>query len=173
MSYYIHIEETGRGWTEMGTGAKECVNWQAIPFGPWERYRRDLEGGRRVIVAFAPYGGWVWDLWAMLDCPVCLAVSDDFATAKEAMDHADTVTAGYADLSDDELIARNGIDAYAGIDTLKIVTVGAGKRCVMCQNDIVPGLAAEDADGSAWLWCGSCASRNPGAVLCSGTSTAA
>jgi hypothetical protein len=89
------------------------------------------------------------------------------------MDDADRMTAGYSSLSDDELIARNGIDAYAGTDTLRIVTVGAGMRCVMCRNDIMPGLAAEEVNGSRWLWCGSCASRNPGAVLDSGDATAA
>jgi hypothetical protein len=157
----------------MDVEAKASTTWQVTPFGPWERYRRDLKAGRRVIVAPALYGGWVWDLWAMLDCPACLAVGDDFGTAQEAMDQADQATAGYADFSDDELIARNGIDAYAGIDALKIVTVSAGKRCVMCRNNIMPGLAAEDADGSGWLWCGSCASRNPGAVVCGGTPTAA
>lgn len=155
-------------------GAEDkASSWQEIPFGPWERYRRDLEGGRRVIVAPALYGGWVWDLWAMLDYPVCLAVSDDFETAHEAMDDADRVAAGYSTLSDDELIAKNGIDAYAGTSTLRIVTVGAGMRCVMCRNDIMPGLAAEEANGSRWLWCGSCASRNPGAVLDGGDATAA
>jgi hypothetical protein len=157
----------------MDAEVKASSDWQAIPFGPWDRYRRTVEGGRRVIVAPALYGGWVWDLWAMLDCPVCLAVSDDFATAQEAMDDADRATAGYSSLSDDELMARNGIDAYAETDTLRIVTVGAGMRCVMCRNDILPGLAAEEVNGSRWLWCGSCASRNPGAVLDSGDATAA
>jgi hypothetical protein len=157
----------------MDAEVRASSNWQAIPFGPWDRYRRAVEGGRRAIVAPAPYGGWVWDLWATLDYPVCLSVSDDFATAEEAMEDADRVTAGYANLSDDELIARNGIDAYAGTDTLRIVTVGAGMRCVMCRNDIMPGLAAEEVNGSRWLWCGSCASRNPGALLVSGDATAA
>jgi hypothetical protein len=157
----------------MEAEVKASSNWQAIPFGPWDRYRRAVEGGRRAIVAPALYGGWVWDLWAMLDYPVCLAVSDDFPTAQEAMDDADRVTAEHSSLSDDELIARNGIDAYVGTDTLRIVTVDAGMRCVMCRNDIMPGLAAEDTDGSGWLWCGSCASRNLGAVLDRGDATAA
>lgn len=157
----------------MDSEVKASSNWQAIPFGPWDRYRRTVEGGRRVIVAPALYGGWVWDLWAMLDYPVCLAVSDDFPTPQEAMADADCVAARYSILSDDELIARNGIDAYAGTGTLKIVTVGTGKRCVMCRNEITPGLAAEEAAGGQWLWCGSCASRNPGAVLDSRDATAA
>lgn len=158
---------------EMDAEVKVSSNWQVIPFGPWDRYRRTVEGGRRVIVAPALYGGWVWDLWAMLDYPVCLAVGDDFPTAQEAMADADCVMAGYSNLCDDELIARNGIDAYAGTDTLRIVTVGEGMRCVTCRNDITTGLAAEEANGSRWLWCGSCASRNPGAVLDGGDATAA
>lgn len=139
--------------------------WRAIPFGPWERYRRDLDGGRRVIVACGLYGDWVWEAWSMLDLPVCLELGE-FATAAEAMADADWATAGHAALADGELIARNGLDAtYAGIVPLKVVTVGEGNRCVMCRNDIAPGVAAEEAGADGWLWCGSCACCNPGSVM--------
>jgi hypothetical protein len=52
----------------MAMGAETLApGWRAIPLGPWERYRRDLDDGRRVIVARGTYGGWVWDLWGTLD----------------------------------------------------------------------------------------------------------
>lgn len=139
-------------------------DWQTSPLGPWGRYRRNAACGRQVIVAPAPYGGWVWDLWSILGFPVCLAVGDDFPTAQGAMDDADQVMAGYAALTDDELIARNGVDAYVHAESLKIVAVSEEKGCVLCRYDITPGTAAAE-DGNGWLLCGSCASRNPGAVL--------
>src|SRR4051812_26407375 len=70
MSYYSHIEEARKG-TKMSTETL-APGWRAIPLGPWERYRRDLDGDRRVIVARGTYGGWVWDLWGTLEAPVCL-----------------------------------------------------------------------------------------------------
>jgi hypothetical protein len=139
--------------------------WRAIPLGPWKRYRRDLDGGRRVIVARGLYGDWVWEAWSMLDLPVCLDLGES-ATAEKAMADADRATAGYAALTDEELIARNGLDStYAELVTLKVVTVGEGKHCVMCRNDIAPGLAAEETSEDGWLWCASCACRNPGSVM--------
>jgi hypothetical protein len=148
----------------MGAEIK-ASGWQETPLGPWKRYRRDVAGGRRVIVALAPYGGWVWDLWSMLDCPVCLAVGGDFPGAQEAMDDAGRVVARHAALTDEELIARNGVDAYVGVAAVKIVTLSEGKGCVLCGNEIVSGSSAAAEDGDGRLWCRSCASRNPGAVL--------
>jgi hypothetical protein len=142
----------------------KAYDWQASRLGPWERYHRDAGSARRVIVCLAPYGGWVWDLWSMLDYPVCLAVGDDSPTAQGAMDDADRVMAGYSALTDDELIAQNGVDAYVHAESLKVVTVSEEKGCVLCRNDIASGTAAAE-DGNGWLLCGSCASRNPGAVL--------
>lgn len=119
-------------------------------------------------MAPAHCGGWVWDLWSMLDCPVCLAAGDGFPAAQGAMDDADRVMAGYAALTDDELTARSGVDAYVHAESLKIVIVSEVKGCVLCRNDIAPGTAAAE-DGNGWLLCGSCASRNPGAVLGAGS----
>jgi hypothetical protein len=142
--------------------------WRAIPLGPWERYRRDIDGGRRVIVARRLYGDWVWETWSVPDLPVCLDLGES-ATAEKAMADADRAAIGYAVLTDEELIARNGLDStYAEVATLKVVAVGEGKRCVMCGNDIPPGLAAEERSGDGWLWCGSCACRNPGSVMADG-----
>jgi hypothetical protein len=146
--------------------------WRAIPLGPWERYRRDLDCRRRVIVARGTYGGWVWDLWGKLEAPVCLDLGDA-ATASEAMDDADRAVAEYALLTDDEVIARNGIDAFAGVVTLKIVDVGQSNRCVMCRNEIAPGPAAEEIGEERWLWCGSCACRNPGSLMTDGMAATA
>lgn len=141
--------------------------WRAIPLGPWERYRRDLDDGRRVIVARGTYGGWVWDLWGTLEAPVCLDLGDA-ATAGEAMDDADRAVAEYATVTDVELIARNGIDAFAGVVTLRVVNVGEGKQCVMCRNEISHGPAGEETGEEKWLWCGSCACRNPGSLMADG-----
>jgi hypothetical protein len=146
--------------------------WRAIPLGLWERYRRDLDGGRRVIVARGTYGGWVWDLWGKLEAPVCLDLGDA-ATASEAMDDAGRAVAEYAALADDKLIARNGISAFAGVVTLKVVNVGQHKRCVMCRNEIAPGPAAEETSEEGWLWCGSCACRNPGSLMADGMAATA
>jgi hypothetical protein len=84
------------------------------------------------------------------------------------MDEAERTAATYAALTDDELIARNGIDAFAGVVSLKVVNVGTGKQCVMCRNEIAPGPAAEETSEDAWLWCISCACRNPGSLLADG-----
>jgi hypothetical protein len=146
--------------------------WRAIPHGPWERYRRDLDGGRRVIVARGTHGGWVWDLRGKLEAPVCLDLGDA-ATAREAMDDADRAAAEYATVTDHELIARNGIDAFTAVVTLKIVNVGQAKRCVMCRNEIAPGPAAEEPGEEGWLWCGSCACRNPGSLMADGMAATA
>jgi hypothetical protein len=168
MSYYSHIEEARKGM-DMETLAP---GWRAIPLGSWERYRRDLDGGRRVIVARGTYGGWVWDLWGTLEVPACLDLGDA-ATAREAMDDADRAVAEYATVTDDELIARNGISAFAGVVTLKVVNVEQGKRCVMCRNEITPGPAAEETGEEKWLWCGSCACRNPGSLVADGMAATA
>jgi hypothetical protein len=141
--------------------------WQAVPLGPWERYRRDLDSSRRVIVARGTRGGWVWDLWGARDTPACLDLGEA-TTARGAMDDADRAVAEYAALTDDELIARNGIDAFAGVVTLKVVNVEHGNLCVMCRNEIAPGPAAEETGEDAWLWCGSCACRNPGSLMADG-----
>jgi hypothetical protein len=146
--------------------------WQAIPLGPWERYRRDHHDDRRVIVARGTYGGWVWDLWGALEAPACLDLGDA-ATAGEAMDDADRAAAEYAAATDEELIARNGIDAFAGVVTLKIANSGPDKRCVMCRNEIAPGPAAEETGEERWLWCGSCACRNPGSLMADGMAATA
>jgi len=148
----------------MQMGAEiETSGWREVQLGPWKHYRREAAGGRRVIVALAPYGGWVWDLWSMLDYPVCLAVGDDFPTAQQAIDDADEVARWYAALTDADLIAGNGVDAYVQAEALKIVTVSEGKGCALCRKDIAPETVAAE-DGNGWLLCGSCASRNPGAV---------
>jgi hypothetical protein len=170
MSYYSHIEETRKG-TKMSTETL-APGWRAIPLGPWERYRRDLDGGRRVIVARGTYGGWVWDLWGTLEAPACLDLGDA-ATAREAMDDADRAVAEYATLTDDELIARNAISAFAGVVTLKVVNVEQGTRCVLCRNEIAPGPAAEETGEERWLWCGSCACRNPGSLMVDGMAATA
>jgi hypothetical protein len=170
MSYYSHIEETWKG-TEMDAETL-APGWRAIPLGPWERHRRDLDGGRRVIVACGTYGGWVWDLWGTLEAPACLDLGDA-ATAREAMDDADRAAAEYATVTDDELIARNGIDAFAGVVTLKIANVEQGNRCVMCRNEIDAGPAAEETSEEGWLWCGSCACRNPGSLMADGMAATA
>jgi hypothetical protein len=141
--------------------------WRATPLDSWERYRRDWDGDRRVIVARGTYGGWVWDLWGTLEAPACPDLGDA-ATASQAMDDADRAVAEYATLTDYELIARNGIDAFAGVVTLKVVNVGQGTRCVMCRNEIDPSPAAEETGEERWLWCGSCACRNPGSSLPTG-----
>jgi hypothetical protein len=154
----------------MSTEAK-ALDWKAIPFGPWERHSRDLDGGRRVIVANGPLGGWVWDMWSMLDFPDFLVSSgSDFPAVREAMADAERAAATFAAIADDELRASiwGGADVYVGVDALKIVTLEKVTGCVMCRNDVAPGLAAE-GDGGRALWCGSCASRNPGAVLDSET----
>jgi len=147
--------------------------WRAIPLGPWKRYRRDLDGGRHVIVTCGLYGDWVWEAWSVLDLPVCPDLGES-ATADEAMADADRATAGHAALTDEELINRNGLDStYAGFVTLNVVTVGEGKHCVMCRNDIAPGLAAQEMSESGWLWCVSCACRNPGSVMADGMAATA
>jgi hypothetical protein len=107
-----------------------------------------------------------------LEAPACLDLGDA-ATAREAMDHADRAVAEYATATDDELITRNGIDAFAGVVTLKIVTIGQGNRCVMCRNEIDPGPAAEETSEDRWLWCGSCACRNPGSLMADGMAATA
>jgi hypothetical protein len=133
--------------------------WRAIPLGPWERYRRDLDAGRRMVVARGTYGGWVWDLWGTFEAPASLDLGDA-ATAREAMDDADRAAAEYAVLADDELIARNGINAFTGVVTLKIVNIEPGKRCVMCRNEIAPGPAVEETGEERWL-CHSGSTRPP------------
>lgn len=149
----------------MEMGAETVApGWRAMPFGPWERYRRDLDDSRRLIVARGSCGDWVWDLWGTLEVPACLDLGEA-TTAREAMDGADRAAAEHAALSDGELIARNGIDAFAGVVTLKVVNVGQGKLCVMCRNQIAPGPAAEETGGDPWFWCGSCACRNPGSLM--------
>jgi hypothetical protein len=75
-------------------------------------------------------------------------------------------------MADDELITRNGIDAFAAV-TLKILNVGQGNWCVMCRNEIAPGLAAEEPGEERWLWCGSCACRNPGSLMADGLAATA
>lgn len=157
---------------KMGTETL-APGWRPIPLGPWKRYGRDLEGGRRVVVARGLYGDWVWEAWTMPDLPVCLDLGES-ATAEEAMADADRAAAGYATLTDEELITRNGLDStYAEVVPLKVVTVGEGERCVMCRNDIAPGLAAGETSADRWLWCGSCASRNPGSVMVDGVTATA
>lgn len=146
----------------MGTDTM-ASGWRAIPLGPWERYRLDLDGGRRVIVAPGVSGGWVWEIWSVLDSPLYLRLGES-ATAREAIDDADRASTEYAALTDEELTTRNGIDAYAEVVTLTVVTIGGGRRCIMCEREIAPGLAAEQA-GDGWLWCPSCACRNPGSVM--------
>jgi hypothetical protein len=146
--------------------------WRAIPLGLWERYRRDLDGGRRVIVARGTYGGWVWDLWGKLEAPACLDLGDA-ATAGGAMNDADRAAAECAAIADDELIARNGISAFAEVITLKIVNAEQGKRCVMCRNEVAPGPAAQETGEEGWLWCGSCACRNPDSLMADGMAATA
>ena len=157
---------------KMGTETL-APGWQATPLGPWERYRRDLDGGRRVIVTRGLYGDWVWEAWSMLDLPVCLDLGES-ESADRAMADADRAAAGYTALTDEELITRNGLDStYSGLATLNVVTVGEGKRCVMCRNDIAPGLAAQETSENGWLWCPSCACRNPGSVTADGMAATA
>jgi hypothetical protein len=125
-----------------------------------------------VIVARGTCGGWVWDLRGALEAPACLDLGDA-ATAREAMDDAGRAAAGYATVTGDELIARNGISAFAGVVTLKVVNAEPGKRCAMCRNEIAPGPAAEEAGEERWLWCGSCACRNPGSLMAGGMAATA
>lgn len=140
--------------------------WETAPLGPWRRYRRDLEGSRRMVVAPGTYGGWVWELWSLGDgIPVCLDMGEG-GTAEEAIAGADRATAESAAFSDEELMHRNGLEsAYAEFTALTLVPVEEGKRCRMCMNGIAPGLAAAETGGDGWLWCPSCASRNPGSVM--------
>src|SRR5258708_754526 len=135
----------------------QASGWQASPLGPWERYRRELDGGRRGIVARGR-DGWGGGLWAMLERPVWLCMGEG-GTVQEVMGDADRAVAESAVLPDEELARRNGLDhTYAEVETLKVVTVGEGHGCVMCREEIEPGLAAEEAGHAGWLWCGSCAS---------------
>lgn len=139
--------------------------WTSIPLGSWERYRHDLDGGRYLIVAQGLDGDWTWDMWS--PDSDCLAMSlGSFTTAEEAKDDADRAAAGSASTTDEQMIKTNAIDAFAGPVTLQLVVIrDEDKRCVMCQNEITPGVAAEEIGEAPWLWCGSCASRNPGSVL--------
>lgn len=146
--------------------------WRAASLGPWERYRRDLDGGRYVIVTRGTCDGWVWDLWGTLETPTCLDLGEA-TTARGAMDDADRAATECAALTDGELIARNGVDAFAGVVTLKVVSVGQGNRCVMCRNEIASGPAAEETGEVAWLWCASCACRNPGSLMADGMAATA
>jgi hypothetical protein len=112
----------------------------------------------------------VWDLRGRLEFPARLDLGEG-ATAREAMDDADQAAAGYAALADDEVIARNGIDGFAGVVLLKVVTVGKGKQCVMCRTGIAAGLAAAEASADGWLRCGSCG--DPGSLMADGIAAAA
>lgn len=143
--------------------------WRAEPVGPWERHRQDLDGGRVLTVALGMDGRWTWDLWANREYGQCLDMAlEGFGTVDEAKADADRAAAKSAAMTDEQLVKRNGIGAYRELAALRLVTVERGKRCAFCGNEIVPGAAAEQTEGEPWLWCGSCASRNPDAVLTGG-----
>lgn len=141
--------------------------WQAVAFGPWERHRRDTGHGRLATVAPGLDGRWTWDLWAPGTGGACLSMADgSFATAQEAQDNADRAAAEVDGIPDKQLMLRNGIDESRVPVAFRLVVIeGEGKRCVRCGNGIPPGVAAEETGTGAWLWCGSCATRNPDAAL--------
>jgi hypothetical protein len=145
--------------------ATRARGWSPIPLGPWERYRRDLRGGRYLIVAPGLDGHWTWDMWS--PGSECLAMPiNSFATATDAKEDVDRAAAESAIMTDEQMIERNAIDAFAGSVAFRLVVIDdEDKRCAMCHNEITPGVAAEEIGEAAWLWCGSCASRNPGSVL--------
>lgn len=141
--------------------------WKSIPLGPWDRFRRELDGSRKVIVARGMYDGWTWDLWSPGDEPACLAMPmGEFETADEAKADADRVAAEVAATTDDDLARKLAVDAFAAPLTLKVVSVtGDDWQCVMCRRVLTEETAAEETAGAAWRWCPSCATRNPGSTL--------
>lgn len=149
----------------MNMTTERLAKWQETPLGPWERHRRDLDGGRVLIVARGLDGRWMWDLWANRNHGQCLDLSDGFDTLAEAKSDADRAAAEAAAMTDEQMAYRNAIEFYREPITLNLVTVGDGKLCALCGNEIGRGTAAERAEGEPWLWCGSCASRNPDSAI--------
>lgn len=144
--------------------------WRAESLGPWERHRRDLDGGRVLIVATGLDGRWNWDLWASSEHGQCLDMPmEGFGTAEEAKVDADQVAAELARATDEQIGERNGIEMYREPVVLKLVTIEAGHRCADCGHEISSSTAAYPVEGEPWLKCGSCASRNPDVVLAAAT----
>jgi hypothetical protein len=142
--------------------------WHVEHLGPWERYRRTLRGGRVVTVARGMGASWIWDMWGAEEEDQCLDLaSGEFDTPELAMLDAEQAIEEYAAVTDERLAAKNGIDAYRETAVLKLVAVGEGRKCSLCQSEIAPGAAAENKEG--WLLCGSCATRNPDSVIAATT----
>lgn len=149
----------------------ESQGWRAESLGPWERHRRDLDGGRVLIVAKGLDGRWNWDLWGSGEHGQCLDMPmEGFGTVQEAKDDADQVAEALSSETDEQVAERTMIEMYReGPVTLKLATIEPGKWCSVCGCEIEPGTAAYPAVGDSWLICGSCAARNPDASL--GTDT--
>jgi hypothetical protein len=138
--------------------------WHIEYLGPWERYRRTLDTGRVIIVARSMGGRWMWDMWGAEEEGQCLDLaSGEFGTPELAMLDAEQAIEGYAAVTDERVAAKNGIDAYRETIVLKLVAVGEGRKCAVCQSEVAPGVAVENEEG--WLLCGSCAARNPDSAV--------
>jgi len=93
---------------------------------------------------------------------------EPFGTAGEAKEDANRAAAEFADVTDEQMIYGEAIDAFVEPVALRLVVVkDEDKQCVKCRYGIAPGVAAEETSEAAWPWCGSCASRNPGSILIS------
>jgi hypothetical protein len=143
--------------------------WHTEQCGPWTRYRRILPGSRRLIVAPGLYGGWTWDLWGIAgDEPLWLEMPDDsFAGPQAARENADHAAAEVAAIPDVTLANKLGVEPFRGPVSLQPATVGdKGAMCTACTNEIpAEALAAVEIGNDPWLWCASCATRNPGAFM--------
>lgn len=144
-------------------------NWRAEQLGPWERYRYVLEGGRVVTVARGLSGRWTWSMWGAGEQGQCLDMADEFEAAADAVADADRAIIERASMTDEQLTEKVMIDEYREPVAFRLVTVDADKRCIHCGSGIAPGIAAEETGGDQWLWCGSCASRNPDSVIAGAT----
>ncbi|MBO0803220.1 MAG: hypothetical protein J2P25_09120 [Nocardiopsaceae bacterium] len=148
------------------TAAAMSSNWRADHLGPWERYRYVLEGGRVVTVSRGTEGRWTWGMWSAGDEGQCLDMAlDEFDTAADAMADASREIVERAYATDEQLAGKTMIEEYRAPLAFRLVAVGDGKACVHCRSEITLGIAAEEAEGGRWLWCGSCASRNPDSVI--------
>lgn len=143
--------------------------WRTEQCGHWIRYRRTLSDSRWLIVARGLSGDWTWDLWAISgDEPLWLDMPDDsFADPQAAMGDADRVAAEVAAVPDVTLANKLGVEPFRGPVSLTPATVDdKGAMCIACTNEIPAGaLAAAEIDNDPWLWCASCATRNPGAYI--------
>lgn len=146
-------------------GKDLAATWREYPFGPWERYRRDLAEGFFLLVSPLPLeaGGWTWDMYGPGQAEYVALATEEYTTAEEARKGADRQV---------PLLASQSPALWSGRDVtwppgrvLTPVTLAEPRPCDCCETEIAPGPAAEAPEG--WF-CVSCSCRIPGNVLAGG-----